>query len=200
MAVALCIRFPFLKTLLLGYFYRESPFCVPYLPPQPKADESDGKVFQRLGYKKLSAASSDQDVNSYETPDVYLERTQGLISFYAALCVVNGPNNSNPFGVERAWTWCARYVNMKPISISGPILRVFLEIAGPALLKAYPIQFPKLLDVTKTEFFAMLPTKPTANHSNFKTYISEFLDTKKFRSQEVEDWITPVKWNPQDFT
>lgn len=119
-AVALCTKFNELKVYLFYHFYESCPFCLPHYPQKSPSGESNGSYLARLGYKMKSGTQVA------ETEEAYMERMKGILSMFAAMTTIECPKNV--IGIQTAWTWCARFLNLPPSLMSGQILRTFLEV------------------------------------------------------------------------
>lgn len=102
-------------------FYESCPFCLPHFPQQVQG-ESKGKFLSRLGYR----VSDENDPATFELEDSYMERMIGIVSMFAAMTTIECPKNV--IGIQTAWVWCARFLNLEPDTMSGPMLRAFLEV------------------------------------------------------------------------
>ena len=73
----------------------------------------------------------------------------GLMRLYSA-CLVSslpkGVNAAHPQGVECAWMWLSRTLNLEPHpDVTAAMIHDILSVAGHALFAQYKIQFVKLV-------------------------------------------------------
>jgi nucleoporin GLE1 len=107
-----------------------------------------------LGYK--------YDDGAVEKQGLFLKRMSGIMRLYTSIMVSVPPpkghhSAGSPYGVEHAWTWLSRTMNMEPQpDITATMALDLLQVAGHALGKQYPRQFPKLLHVLVRDFLPKL--------------------------------------------
>jgi nucleoporin GLE1 len=92
-----------------------------------------------------------------EQQDKFLRRMSGIMRLYSSILITDLPQkigpNGNPHGLNHAWMWFARILNMEPRpDITATLLYDFLQVTGHYLCRAYGKQFHKLLFVLQTEF------------------------------------------------
>ena len=107
-----------------------------------------------------------------EQHDKFLRRMSGLSRLYAALMVSSPPPSNliqaaaHPHGIEHAWTWLGRMVNVKPRpDITATVLHEFMAVAGHSLSAAYRRQFTKLIQAAFTDYLphvAAVSTSPAS--------------------------------------
>ena len=109
---------------------------------------------RRLGYRVSSEGEIEQQ-------DKFLRRVSGLTRLYAALIISSPPPSSvigparHPHGIEHAWTWLVRMVNVDPRpDVSATVLHEFLAVAGDSLSQVYRRQFTKLMQLVSSEYLA----------------------------------------------
>ncbi len=54
----------------------------------------------------------------------------GIITLFAAVMAVPVKRDENPFGIEKAWQWLSRVLNLPRNFATPTILVAFLEVAG----------------------------------------------------------------------
>ena len=84
----------------------------------------------------------------------YQTEVINALGIFAVVLVRNpAPGVPHPFGgLERAWTWLAKIVNVKPTEESPAVLQKVLQVTSFHLLKQYPKQFPKLIRCLGTAY------------------------------------------------
>jgi hypothetical protein len=89
------------------------------------------------------------------------------------LCVAR-----HPFGIDKGWTWLARFVNLPPHPATATCLLTFLEIAGHALLSAYPRQTKKILHLIEETIMPQLDKHSTpprvASYKRLELFFEEY--------------------------
>lgn len=68
------------------------------------------QMYRALGYKV-------EEDGTIEQQDKFLRRMSGVVRFYAAILVTSPPQGANhphPHGLEHAWTWLSRSLNLQP--------------------------------------------------------------------------------------
>lgn len=83
---------------------------------------------------------------------------------------------SHPHGIDKAWGWMARILNMKPRRITATLLEKFLQVAGHSLAANYRRQFLKMLLLIKTHTLPAvdrLPNKHTPSFTRLRLFIQE---------------------------
>jgi nucleoporin GLE1 len=125
-----------------------------------------------LGYVE----KQDGDHRRLETETEFLNRMSGLIRLFCKLLVRGGP----PFDKDLsfAWTWCADVANLPPRSnISSVLLRVYLDEAGEVMIRAYPMQFPKIIKYIQTQYLPRLEKVTSADQiARFRLTLDMFKD------------------------
>jgi nucleoporin GLE1 len=109
-----------------------------------------------------------------ESDDQFYNRTAGYVALYAAFCTADIPGH--PHGMEAAWRWLARVLNMTPRRVTAVMLLAFLEVGARPLQRAFPRQFPKLVRFVRGRYVpAMLERKekpPTDIMSRLQTLLA----------------------------
>ncbi len=78
-----------------------------------------------------------KDDGQLEATDVYTRRMQAYLGFYAALTQTPlAAGTPHPHGIEHAWRWLSRMVNLMPKMITASLVLCFLDLAGYELLRA----------------------------------------------------------------
>lgn len=109
-------------------------------------------LFRMLGYKVDSNGT-------IEAQDKFLKRMSGIMRLYAAILVSSPPRSNavHPHGIEHAWIWLSRVLNMDPQpDITATLTYDMLQVAGHTLFSAYKVQFVKLLFLLYKEFLPKL--------------------------------------------
>lgn len=108
--------------------------------------------YRARGYKY------DSDGN-VEKQDKFLKRMSGIMRLYASLMVSYPPRrqSEHPFGIENAWIWLSRVMNIQPLpDVTATMVFDLLEVTGHALYKEYRKQFLKMLHILIREFLPKL--------------------------------------------
>lgn len=149
--VGILAEHPDIKDLLLAHFQLMCPYTVPYHIPRQEG-QSTKDVHIARGYKY------DSDGN-VEKQDKFLKRMSGIMRLYASLMVSYPPRrqSEHPFGIENAWLWLSRVMNIQPLpDITATMVFDLLEVTGHALYKEYRKQFLKMLHILIREFLPKL--------------------------------------------
>ena len=81
-----------------------------------------------------------------EKQEKFLKRMSGIMRLYFSIIVSSPPRGEHPHGVQHAWAWIARVLNLEPEpDITATMIFDFMQVAGFALLREYKKQFLKLL-------------------------------------------------------
>ncbi|KAH9515160.1 Nuclear pore complex nucleoporin component [Bulinus truncatus] len=149
--VGLWISFPIIGELFIAHLQALCPYVLPYDTTSQDA-QSNIEYYKSVGYKV-------NDDGSIEEQDKFLRRMSGLMRLYMACMVVSPPNltgQKHPHGLEHAWMWLARTLNLEPHpDITAAMIFDVLSVTGHYLFKHYKIQFVKLLYVLYKNY---LPT------------------------------------------
>ncbi|XP_012266243.2 mRNA export factor Gle1 [Athalia rosae] len=153
-AIALWNDYPDFGELLLAYFQNACPYLVPIFLPQQQSQSNDD-YYKSLGYKY----SEDGTV---ERQDKFLKRMSGLMRLYAAMTITSQSGHASkphPHGLQNAWRWLAAILNIEPRpDVCATLILDMLEVAGSALWKTYPNQFPKMLTLLAGQYFPRMQT------------------------------------------
>eukprot|EP01132_Coremiostelium_polycephalum_P006008 gene6008-7484_t len=132
---------------------------------------SDMDYFLKMGFVSKNSVM--------ETEEQFFIRMCGFISLFAA--ITQTPSAQNTFGIDQAWKWISRLVNMKPKRITSFLLVSFLQVAGHELLRTYKQQFAKILYlIASPPFFDALPEKSgcQASKERLKSILEQFFQRK----------------------
>lgn len=79
----------------------------------------------------------------------------GIMRLYFSIMVSSPPRGEHPHGIQHAWTWITRVLNIEPeTDITASMIYDFLHVTGNMLGQTYKKQFLKLLHILVKE---MLP-------------------------------------------
>lgn len=79
----------------------------------------------------------------------------GFMRLYFSIIVSGMPRGDHPHGIEHAWTWLTRTLNIEPeLDITTTMIYDCLQVTGNKLCQVYKKQFLKLLHILVKE---MLP-------------------------------------------
>nr|CAG4647938.1 EOG090X0755 [Moina brachiata]SVE93040.1 EOG090X0755 [Moina brachiata] len=148
--VELWIEFPIFGKLVLGYFYKQCPFLVPYYIAQNEGQTNE-EYYKSLGYRYSAEGK-------VELQPAYLKRMSGIVRLYAAIIMYSPRNNQlHPHGLSVAWHYLSSLLNLPPRNdITASVLAEFLTVAGNAMSKEFGRQFQKMLHFICTEYFTMI--------------------------------------------
>lgn len=137
---------PSIGELLLAHFQAQCPYLVPYYVPKQEG-QSDADYFKSRGYKYENGV--------VEKHDKFLKRMSGIMRLYFSIIVSSPPRGNHPHGIEHAWMWLTRVLNIDPEpDITTTMIYDCLQVTGNALCQVYNKQFLKLLHILVKE---MLP-------------------------------------------
>eukprot|EP00871_Galdieria_phlegrea_P002767 jgi/Galph1/3491/GphlegSOOS_G2138.1 len=171
--IAVTAEFPYLRQLFLAQFHQVCIFTIPAYAVRSK-EESVETFWQTMGWKQA------------ETVDRFFERMSGYISLFAAVLQTQLPSLAiNLFGLESAWTWLARVLNMKPRRFTAFILISFLDIAGYALWRKYSKQFDKMLRLIHDYVLPHLPkTTSPGPTARLQSYIVDYFTNRTIKEPQ----------------
>ncbi|XP_054711374.1 mRNA export factor GLE1-like [Uloborus diversus] len=189
-AIGVWMKKPEVGKLILGHFYTNCPYLVPYYPPKQEG-QSDQEYYESLGYHYDSQGVIEKHSN-------FLLRIGGYVRLYAAIIVSPLPPNSentHPHGLSWGWKWLSRILNMEPRpDVTATILYHFLDVTGHALQKEYGKQFKKILHILCKDYFAKLKkvgsSGPVQKLENFLQQT-----VKKGYISPPEGLLEPGFWN-----
>ncbi|CAF1137612.1 unnamed protein product [Rotaria sp. Silwood1] len=128
------------------------------LYPKRQSTMNDKQYLEAIGYVE----KQDGDQRLLETESEFLTRMNGLIRLFCKLLVSRG----SPFDKDLAfaWKWFPDVLNLPPKSnITSILIRVFLDEAGEIMIKAYPAQFPKLINAVRIQYLPLLEKETSHN-------------------------------------
>ncbi|XP_025092807.1 nucleoporin GLE1-like [Pomacea canaliculata] len=189
-AVGLWAEFTEVGELLMSHLQELCPYVIPYYQPRLPG-QSSADYHRALGYKV------DED-GTIEQQDKFLKRMSGVIRLYAAILITSPPQKvPHPHGLEYAWIWLSRALNLHPNpDITATAIYDILQVTGHALLKAYRVQFVKLLYFILKSYLPKL--KDVAANSGPVSRLEIFLETTMKNSGMIalpEGYIPPEFWN-----
>lgn len=86
----------------------------------------------------------------------------GLIRLFCKLLKTGRPPFTSDSGL--AWTWIADVLNLLPRpNITSILIRVFLEEAGDAMVKAYGAQFVKIINTIRKKYMPVIEKETSAD-------------------------------------
>ncbi|XP_067685527.1 mRNA export factor GLE1-like [Haliotis asinina] len=178
--------------LMLAHFHSFCPYIVPLYIPKDSSMSSQ-EYHRMLGYK----VDSDGTI---EAQDKFLKRMSGIMRLYAAILVSSPPRSNavHPHGIEHAWIWLARVLNMDPQpDITATLTYDMLQVTGHTLFSVYKVQFVKLLFLLYKEFLPKLKTVSVAGGpvARLEQFLEETLN--KFKMKQTMPH--PDGYLPQNF-
>lgn len=158
-----------LGDLLLAHFYAQCPYLVPYYIPKQEG-QTDEEYFKSRGYKYEGGV--------VEKHDKFLKRISGIMRLYFSIIVSAPPRGSHPHGIEQAWVWLTRTLNLDPEpDITATMIYDCLQVTGNALCREYKKQFLKLLHILVKEMLPKLKSVSTDAGSGSLTRLQSLLET-----------------------
>ncbi|KAI8922579.1 GLE1-like protein-domain-containing protein [Powellomyces hirtus] len=154
--------------ILLGRLAKRCPYIIT-TSFQKRAGEQDTAFRARLGYRKIDDA--------WESAIQYGERMAGILTVYAAITQTTSIPHKH--GVDQAWLWLTRTLNVKPRRIVSLLVLRFIEVAGHELLKAFPKQMEKLLVLLREVFIPMIPPEAVASTTRLQLFLDDVFKTGK---------------------
>merc|ERR1719229_68401 len=95
----------------------------------------------------------------FETRSQFTARAKGCMYIFAAILQsAPPPGSQHPLDIFHGWRWLTRTLNREPQLGTATVLAAFLEIAGYAMQKSYPTQFPKLMRFMKEDYVGRMKT------------------------------------------
>ncbi|CAG5131341.1 unnamed protein product, partial [Candidula unifasciata] len=150
--VALWVEFPIVGELFQAHLQTLCPYVLPKYAVHQKG-QSSIDYHKSLGYK----VSEDGTI---EEQDKFLRRMSGLMRLYCACMVAPLPpdvNSTHPHGLENAWKWLARTLNLEPQpDVTAAMIFDLLSVTGNFLFKEYRVQFAKLLHLLYKHYLPKL--------------------------------------------
>ncbi|XP_046557631.1 mRNA export factor GLE1-like [Haliotis rubra] len=166
--------------LMMAHFHSFCPYIVPlYIPKDSSMSSQD--YHRMLGYK----VDSDGTI---EAQDKFLKRMSGIMRLYTAILVSSPPRSNavHPHGIEHAWIWLARILNMDPQpDITATLTYDMLQVTGHTLFSVYKVQFVKLLFLLYKEFLPKLKSVSVAGGPVAR--LEQFLEKtlNKFKMKQI---------------
>uniref|UniRef100_A0A0V0GAY6 mRNA export factor GLE1 n=1 Tax=Triatoma dimidiata TaxID=72491 RepID=A0A0V0GAY6_TRIDM len=141
--VALWIDFPDFGKLLLAHFYRKCPYLIPAYWEREE-NESEEEYYRKLGFSYSGG--------TMEEANMFLKRQGGIVKLYSSIIITERKksmqSHNHPVGLGECWRLLVAFVKLEPKpEISATVLYDILDITGDAMVRAYGIQFHKLLHV-----------------------------------------------------
>ncbi|XP_076472943.1 uncharacterized protein LOC143302244 [Babylonia areolata] len=190
-AVGLWKEFPDVGDLIMAHLQALCPYVLPFYPPR-LPNQSSEEYHKSLGYKIVDG--------NIEQQDKFLRRMSGILRLYAAILVTSPPqglNHAHPWGLEHAWVWLTRSLNLQPNpDITATAIYDMLQVTGSFLLRAYRVQFVKLLYFLVKVFLPKL--KEVAAGSGPVIRLETFLERTMNNSAvipEPEGYLPPRFWH-----
>ncbi|XP_077996075.1 mRNA export factor GLE1-like [Glandiceps talaboti] len=150
-AVGVWSDFPDFGELLLAHFHLACPYLVPYYILQ-KTGQSDEDHYKVLGYKYIDG--------QIEKQDKFLRRMTGICRLYAAIMQTQspkGPMHPNPHGLDEAWKWFSRILNIYPRpDVTATMIYDVLTVCGHSMANTYGRQFNKVLVILIKEYYSKI--------------------------------------------
>ncbi|BFZ05487.1 hypothetical protein BsWGS_08526 [Bradybaena similaris] len=150
--VALWVEFPVMGELFQAHLQALCPYVLPKYSAQHRG-QSSIDYHKSLGYKVSEGGVIEEQ-------DKFLRRMSGLMRLYCACIVAPLPpdvNTAHPHGLEHAWMWLARTMNLEPHpDVTAAMIFDLLSVTGHFLFKEYRVQFAKLLHLLYRSYLPKL--------------------------------------------
>uniref|UniRef100_T1HX99 mRNA export factor GLE1 n=1 Tax=Rhodnius prolixus TaxID=13249 RepID=T1HX99_RHOPR len=161
--VALWIEFPDFGKLLLAHFYRKCPYLIPAYW-EKEEDQTEEEFYKKLGF--IYSGGELEEAN------MFLKRQGGIVKLYSSIIVTDVKksmqSHNHPMGLGECWRLLVAFVKLEPkAEISATVLYDILDITGDAMVKAYRIQFHKLLHVICKSYLPKIVEKTYIEVVNF---------------------------------
>lgn len=173
--VGLWLEHPDIGNMFLSHLHTTCPYTVPYYIPRQEGQSTED-YHRALGYRYNADGS-------VEKQDQFLKRMSGMMRLYAAIMVappppLRGTQNTHPHGIENAWIWLSRVMNIHPHpDITATMIYDMLHVTGNALNARYGKQFQKLLYLLIKEYLPKLKQVASASGGGPLTRLETFLET-----------------------
>lgn len=148
--VSLWNDFPDFGKLLLGYFYKQCPYLVPFYIPHTDG-LSEQEYYMRLGYQYIQG--------QIEKQDKFLKRMTGIFRLYFAILIAKPRRGQtkNPHNIKNAWRFLSSLLKLEPqMDITATALHTFLETVGFEMELTYGAAFKKILRFINEKFMPEL--------------------------------------------
>lgn len=121
-----------------------------------------------------------------EKQDKFLKRMSGIMRLYSSILVSSPPRGNHPHGIEYAWTWLSRVMNIEPEpDITATMIYDLLQVTGHALCKAYRKQFLKLLHILIKEMLPKLNSVASSRGGGASVRLQSLLETSVKNSGNI---------------
>ncbi|KAL4223047.1 Nuclear pore complex nucleoporin component [Mactra antiquata] len=176
-AAGLWREVPDIGDLLLAHFHSQCPYLVPYYIPRQEG-QSDEDYFRSRGYK--------YEGEVVEKHDKFLKRMSGIMRLYFSIMVSSPPRGEHPHGIQYAWTWITRVLNLEPeTDITAAMIYDFLQVTGNMLCHTYKKQFLKLLHILVKELLPKLKSVSSEAGSGTLTRLQMLLENSVKHHGEI---------------
>jgi nucleoporin GLE1 len=148
--VSLWNDFPNFGKLLLGYFYTQCPYLVPFYIPKTE-EQTNEEYYVSLGYRYVDG--------QIEKQDKFLKRMTGILRLYFAILIAKPKRGQpkNPHDIKNAWNFLSSLLKLEPqLDITATALHTFLETVGFEVERVYGNAFKKLLRIIIEKFMPAL--------------------------------------------
>ncbi|XP_049849942.1 uncharacterized protein LOC126320485 [Schistocerca gregaria] len=137
-------KFPLLLDFIIHSFHQHCPYTIPVYP-QRRLGQSDSQfMLQELKYTKKELSH----------PAKYFQRMKRYMYMYAA--ILNVQSSGHMQGLQAAWAWVSRILNVEPEDITAHLLDAFFEQCGYSMLHRFGRQAAKLIDFLKSVYMKKL--------------------------------------------
>ena len=134
-----------------------------------------------------------------EKQDKFLKRMSGIMRLFSSILVSSPPRGAHPHGIEHAWVWLSRAMNIDPEpDITATMIYDLLQVTGHALCKVYGKQFLKLLHILIKEMLPKLDSVASTGGGGALLRLKSLLETsvKNFGSIPIpEGYLQHGFWN-----
>ncbi|CAG8767163.1 14910_t:CDS:2 [Gigaspora margarita] len=124
----------------------------PYVLPRYYARQTNQSLEE---YKKQLSYKPNED------EDAYVNRMCAIVALYCAIMqtIPLYSNLKNPYGIDNAWTYLARLMNLRPQKITPSLLYICLKITASSLHRAYNHHALKLFSVVYKSYIQNPPSE-----------------------------------------
>lgn len=139
---------------------------------------------------KLRQGYEQDEDGKFQDSAMHLLYQMAYVMVFAAMI----QTGHGPVGVEQGWSWLSRTCNVPPRRITPALIYAFLNVAGEAMLEAYPRQMRKLLELILNELLPQVPEKEmredidiregSAYLHELRRYIEHYFSTGVMRKLE----------------
>ncbi|CAG8528950.1 7801_t:CDS:2 [Dentiscutata erythropus] len=146
LCVLICTQHTEFMEFLMTRLVKKCPYVLP-------------RYYSRQANQSLEEYKKQMSYKPNEDEDAYVNRMCAIVALYCAIMQTQPlyPNLKNPYGIDNAWTYLARLMNLRPQKITPSLLYICLKITGSSLLRAYNQHALKLFSVVYKSYVQKPP-------------------------------------------